>query len=880
MSSEVEKVVLELSTDSKGTNQGLEEVIARLQKAKAAAKDTAGGFGALQGQWAKLVSAFSVGAVLDRAVGGIVKLAAGVFEYADSIGDLSLKMGVSAEAAQRFRYAARQSGADIEDVTTAIVQMNNHLGTGDASTVSALKSAGLGFDAIRAMKPEDAFRAIADAIGRMPDPMDQTRVAMDLFGKSGAVVLPMIKESSLEAADAIDVLSDRAIQHMKDQKQRLENFWDSVKVKAGEAITWIDDQIAKKDNVDAIVARYKMLGRDMTPREVVINAEDTLPKIASTLQLLTVSAKGSAESIKAADAALAAFNNTNAKGLAHLNKTIAAFDSLEEEYQKFKREQLRGWSDEEQKSLDFSVRLARDTGLITGALKLRIGTTKELIDTLNKQHAAELRPPPPPDTFTALVHSTGLQPGLTVTLGPKPADIAALSTFNRLLSTGIGLAGQFGHSNSLSWRATMQGIQIAQRGLEGYIDALKITNVANRAAAISANLASMAMAGVTLGINLVIEKVIGFFQKLKQYKEERNRLREELEGMGEAFISRNMLSAMQGHTIKRDDYLHYLNDQLAAAKQRVENVSTATGKFTEVLGRLGGIVPTTLRPMLDDLLAFPNLAKDARQALEALRGKDPSQFLAAAAEKFGVLREALGASVNTQLLGASFDEINSFLTMATQAGGNRAQLLSGVSDEMSKLLIEAKKTGAALPSFIKPWVEELAKAHLLLDDLGQPIDPDAFSWTDAVKSTMEQVADYLKEIRDLLAQALPSAAVQAGNAVARLGTGLGSMRHRIGMSVDPNAADRFMASVRADVSGSLERHRAESSARLTTADVPANQQPVVIKQYSGIVPIYVAGKHVADVLMEDIVRNLENNSGNGQPVGPTTRVARALDRVR
>jgi len=43
--------------------------------------------------------------------------------------------------------------------------------------------------------------------------------------------------------------------------------------------------------------------------------------------------------------------------------------------------------------------------------------------------------------------------------------------------------------------------------------------------------------------------------------------------------------------------------------------------------------------------------------------------------------------------------------------------------------------------------------------------------------------------RDLLAQALPSAAVQAGNAVARLGTGLGSMRHRIGMEAGDVDAD-------------------------------------------------------------------------------------------
>src|SRR5690242_1321600 len=71
----------------------------------------------------------------------ILGFASNVFQTADAIGDLALKMGVSTDAAQRFQYAARQSGAELEDVSAAIVKMNDNLATGDKSTVAALESA-------------------------------------------------------------------------------------------------------------------------------------------------------------------------------------------------------------------------------------------------------------------------------------------------------------------------------------------------------------------------------------------------------------------------------------------------------------------------------------------------------------------------------------------------------------------------------------------------------------------------------------------------------------------------------------------------------------------------------------------------------------------
>jgi hypothetical protein len=207
---------------------------------KAAQVSTANLGGALQ-TMKGVLGAFG----LQLGASALISFTENVFASADAVGDLATKMGVSVEAAQRFQYAARQSGAEIEDVSAAVLKMSNNLAEGDESTVAALDAVGLKFADIRALKPEDAFRAIADAIGRIADPMEQARLALDLFGKGGAALLPMIREHSLEVADSVEVMSDDTVRELKDAQQAWENFWNGVTVATGNALAFLAREIPK-----------------------------------------------------------------------------------------------------------------------------------------------------------------------------------------------------------------------------------------------------------------------------------------------------------------------------------------------------------------------------------------------------------------------------------------------------------------------------------------------------------------------------------------------------------------------------------------------------------------------------------------------------------
>jgi hypothetical protein len=169
-------------------------------------------------------------------LGAVVSFTRGVFDAASRIVDLAGALGISTEAAQRFKFAAEQGGATVEDVAKAINQMNRNLAEGDKGTLGALRAAGVSFEKVRAMKPEDAFLAITDAIEQIPDPMMRAEVATRLFGKSALALLPQMEEGFRKTSSAAKVMSDDTVRRLEAAEQTLENFGNTATIVAGEGL--------------------------------------------------------------------------------------------------------------------------------------------------------------------------------------------------------------------------------------------------------------------------------------------------------------------------------------------------------------------------------------------------------------------------------------------------------------------------------------------------------------------------------------------------------------------------------------------------------------------------------------------------------------------
>jgi hypothetical protein len=174
------------------------------------------------------------------AVEAIVSMAKDVIDLGGQINDLSVRTGIGTSAIQELKYAADQTGSTIETMTGAIEQMGNRLTEGGSGAVQAVRSLGLSLEDLRGMRPEDAFTAIADAIKEVPDPMRQTQLAMELFGKSGVELLPAIKSGMSDlrqgAKDLGQVLSEDAVEGLDTLGDAWGNFMGAAKTALGEFI--------------------------------------------------------------------------------------------------------------------------------------------------------------------------------------------------------------------------------------------------------------------------------------------------------------------------------------------------------------------------------------------------------------------------------------------------------------------------------------------------------------------------------------------------------------------------------------------------------------------------------------------------------------------
>lgn len=111
--------------------------------------------------------------------------------------DLAEKTGASAEALASFSLAAKVGGANMEEVAGASQRLTKALvGVDDESKAAGAAISALGLDLkdFKTLAPEDQLTEVAKALQGVANEGDKVAIAMALFGKAGANLLPFLKE--------------------------------------------------------------------------------------------------------------------------------------------------------------------------------------------------------------------------------------------------------------------------------------------------------------------------------------------------------------------------------------------------------------------------------------------------------------------------------------------------------------------------------------------------------------------------------------------------------------------------------------------------------------------------------------------------------------
>ncbi len=145
----------------------------------------------------------AIGAGLTATSGAILgPLAAAVSQFSSigsAVADMGARTGMSAEGLTALGYAASMTGSSMEDVEKGVRKMQQAVvdaSNGSESATKALAALGLSAADLAGLSPEQQMQKIADGLSRISDPAARTAAAMDLFGKSGTALIPMMANGS------------------------------------------------------------------------------------------------------------------------------------------------------------------------------------------------------------------------------------------------------------------------------------------------------------------------------------------------------------------------------------------------------------------------------------------------------------------------------------------------------------------------------------------------------------------------------------------------------------------------------------------------------------------------------------------------------------
>jgi hypothetical protein len=219
----------ELMAEDK-TKGGLDSAEARLKS-----------FGARVGMVGAAMASFAAAGL--SAIGVMVKAFAGA---GDNISDAMNVTGLSSDFLQTLQFGAADAGVAFDALVAAVTKSNKLLSDaagGGKSANAALAKLGLTAAGLMALSPDERFKALAEAIDRIPDPAQRAAAAMSVFGKSGAKLLPALEGGAAALNEQMAELQSKGL-IMSDEDRQLAAKAEGAYLSLGLALSRVSQVIA------------------------------------------------------------------------------------------------------------------------------------------------------------------------------------------------------------------------------------------------------------------------------------------------------------------------------------------------------------------------------------------------------------------------------------------------------------------------------------------------------------------------------------------------------------------------------------------------------------------------------------------------------------
>jgi hypothetical protein len=181
------------------------------------------------------------------AVAGLTNAIRDVADFADEMGKAAQKVGTTTEALSGLKYAGDLADVTFEQLQTGLAKLAKNaedFRDGSKSAVEAF--AKIGIDPSKFNDTTELFSAVADGLNKIESGSRKAAIAQELFGKSGAQLIPLLnagsdglKQAAEEAERFGQIISTDAAQaaeEFNDNLTRIGKAVDGLKISLGSGV--------------------------------------------------------------------------------------------------------------------------------------------------------------------------------------------------------------------------------------------------------------------------------------------------------------------------------------------------------------------------------------------------------------------------------------------------------------------------------------------------------------------------------------------------------------------------------------------------------------------------------------------------------------------
>jgi len=242
------RLELVVEVDTRGANASIKSVNSALgSMEQAAAKAAQGASQGIDGMTASMTKAVLAGqaiyGALLSAARALESMTLGAVHTQDMLGKTAQRIGMSVESLSALRHAAELSDISMEDLSGSMAKFAKNIAGGSA-VLDVLHVQMRNAD--HSMRDTYSILSdVADRFSRMPDGVQKTALAIELFGRGGARMIPLLNQGAAGLAAMRKEASELGIVVTQETAKRAEEFNDNLR-RLREAVQGLSFELARE----------------------------------------------------------------------------------------------------------------------------------------------------------------------------------------------------------------------------------------------------------------------------------------------------------------------------------------------------------------------------------------------------------------------------------------------------------------------------------------------------------------------------------------------------------------------------------------------------------------------------------------------------------